>query len=206
MTKHRLQFLLHITSTMGWDEPATAVNAEVLDTTADLAVILDHDEHARRQAQRAGALTDFHLVMFLMTLPLREPVPLGALSAAERVQLSSAPRGALVITDEFVTRLACPPTRAVLAVVYDDDARGGLRRVSQFAPVATRVLVLPEPPSVESLVLAEAAEYGIGVCSAGLDGGIDMHVPPTPWRQRYFTAGGWLFKEQCYQLVTIRAT
>ncbi|WP_100514289.1 hypothetical protein [Mycobacteroides abscessus] len=205
MSNHRLQALLHITSTLGWDEPATALNAKVLDTTADLAVILDHHEHARRQTQRAGALTDFDLAMFLMSLPLREPVPLCALSTAERAQLSAAPCGALVITDESVTRLASPPTRAVLAVVYDDHARSGLRRASQFAPVAARVLVLPEPPSAESLVLAEAAEYGIGVCSTGSGGGIDMHVSPVPWRQHYFTAGGWLFKEQCYRLVTTRS-
>lgn len=113
--------------------------------------------------------------------------------------LRRAPRGSVEIRRDGVVRLACPPTQSVLAVVYDTDWLRGLRSASLFAPVATRMLIMPALPSDAGIVLAEAAEFGIGVATP-CETGVTIHLEPEVWRQRYFTPGGWLFREQVFQM------
>ncbi|MEU9808555.1 hypothetical protein [Mycobacterium sp. NPDC050853] len=191
--------LLGASAGLGWESAAAVLDASILDVTADLAVVVDEPEQARRAATAADRLDDFDVLMFLMGLPQFEPVPLHSLNPDERATLQHAPAGSVDVSAESVTRLACPPTQSVLAVVYDHNWRRGLRAASVFAPVATRMLVLPTLPPDAALDLAEAAEYGIGVGTSAGDS-IDVHVPPARWRQQYFTPGGWLFREQVFEL------
>lgn len=184
---------------LGWESAVAVLDASILDVKADLAVVVDAPEQERRTAAGAGRLDDFGVVKFLMGLPRFEPVSLHSLNPGERAALEHVPASFVEVSGESVTRLAGPPTRSVLAVVYDRQWRRGLRSASVFAPVATRMLVLPSLPPDAALDLAEAAEYGIGVGTVS-DDGIDVHVPPAQWRQQYFTAGGWLFREQVFEL------
>lgn len=179
------------------------LEASILDACPDLAVQLDEHECVRRVRAHAERLDDFDTLLFLMGLPHYEPVPIAALSTEEQEMLHRAPRGSLEVHEDFVVRLAQPPTRSVLALVYDDNWLRGLRSASVFAPVATRMLIMPALPSDAAILLAEAAEYGIGVATPS-EAGVTIHVNPEVWRQRYFTPGGWLFREQVFQMTAPR--
>jgi hypothetical protein len=195
----RRSILTGIADYLGRSSVATIMDASILDVRADLAIEIDEHECARRIDANAGRFDDFDTVMFLMGLPHHEAVPIASLSAEERRMLDRAPGGSVDVRGDSVIRLACPPTRSVLAVVYDDDWLRGLRAASVFAPVATRMLIMPTLPADAGILLAEAAEYGIGVGTPS-DTGVAIHLAPQVWRQRYFTPGGWLFREQVYQL------
>jgi hypothetical protein len=199
----RRSVLEEVADRLGWPAVLTVLNASILDATADLAIDFDADERSRRARTSAGRLDDFDMLMFLMGLPQHEPVSLATLGADEQIMLSRAPAGSVEIRDDSVVRLACPPTRSVLAVVYDDDWLRGLRAASVFAPVATRMLITPVLPPDAPILLAEASEYGIGVGTPSPTG-VEIHLEPEVWRQRYFTPGGWLFREQVLHMAAER--
>jgi hypothetical protein len=173
----------------------------LLGTVVDLVVTPDEQEHQRRTAADSAYLDDLSLLSALANLPRWEPVPLRALSTNERRIVRNAPRGCVELTEETVTRLARPPLSAILVVVHDHDWDRGLNAASQFAPVATRMLVLDCAPEEISIATTDAAEYGIGL-ALGTDASIRMVVPPEPWKENYFTPGGWLFREQAYRALT----
>lgn len=169
----------------------------LLGTVVDVLVVVDAVEHSRRLAAQCGALDDLQLLDLLCDLPRWEPVPLRALTAAERRRLGDVPPGVVTIADHAVVRAAGPPVAGVLAVVTASAWDRGLNRASRFAPVATRVLVLPRPTPHVAHVAAEAAHYGIGlVIPAGSS--LRVAVQPQLWRERRFSPGGWLFREQVY--------
>jgi hypothetical protein len=178
---------------------APVVSAHLLGAVVDLVVIADEQEHARRTATDSAYLDDLDTLNVLANLPRWEPVPLQVLSARERRMVRRAPRGCLEITGETVTRLAGPPLSAILAVVHDSDWDRGLNTASQFAPVATRVLIMDDAPDELAIAAGEAAEYGIGL-AIGTQVPVRVVVPPELWRENYFTPGGWLFREQAYRV------
>ncbi|MFD8495889.1 hypothetical protein [Amycolatopsis sp. NPDC059657] len=176
--------------------PVTGVR--LLGAEVDVLVIIDEQEHVRRSAVQAECLDEFEVVSVLANLPRWEPVSLQSLSTREQRAVRRAPRGCLGLDVGTVTRLAGPPVSAVLVVVRDNDWDRGLNTASQFAPVATRVLLVDHEPADLALAAAEAAEYGIGLAvKAGTT--VRILVPPERWRESYFTPGGWLFREQAYQ-------
>lgn len=192
-------FEVLVAQAVGASSSRTIVRASLLGVSADLAIELDAGECLRRSRAGAGRLDDLDVLTFLMGLPRHEPVCFDALSPAEHKMLQRVPRGSVEVRDDYVVRVAGVPTRSVLALVYDEDWLRGLRSVSVFAPVATRMLIMSALPSDAAMLLATAAEYGIGVgtsCSTGAA----IHLQPAMWRQRYFTPGGWLFREQVFQL------
>jgi len=196
----RTSAISHLAVALGRTSPRIIVGAPLLGVHADLAIELDEHECARRQRAAAGRIDDHDVLMFLMGLPHNEQVPVGALNVDELSMLSRAPHGTVEIDGDFVIRTARPPVRSVLAVVHDDRWERGLRAASVFAPVATRMLIVSALPPNAALLLAEAAEYGIGVGTPN-GAAVCVHVEAEIWRQRYFTPGGWLFREQVYQLV-----
>lgn len=188
-----------VAQTLGPSTSRITVGSSLLGVSADLVIELDADECSRRAIAHAGRLDDLDTLMFLMGLPHHEPVPIATLSADEHLMLGRAPSGSVEVRGKCVVRLACPPTRSVLALVYADDWLHGLRSTSVFAPVATRMLILPTLPPDAATLLATAAEYGIGVGTLCTTGGT-IHLQPEIWRQRFFTPGGWLFREEVFQL------
>ena len=195
----RRMILTGVADQLGRPSVDIVIAASIFDVCADLAIEFDEDEHTRRLHASADRLDDFDTLMFLMGLPHHEPVPITTLSAEEQEILGRAPRGSVEIRGDFVIRRACSPTRSVLALVYDEDWLRGLRSASVFAPVATRMLILPAMPSDAGILLAEAATYGIGVGTPS-ETGVSIQLEPEVWRQRYFTPGGWLFREQVFEL------
>jgi hypothetical protein len=193
------RLITHVANVLGRSTPRIVLDAKILGERVDLAIELDEHEHARRQHAATGRLDDFDVLMFLMGLPHNEPVPVRALSVDERSMLNRVPAGAVEFRGDLVLRLARPPVRSVLALVYDAHWQRGLRTASVFAPVATRILIVPVLPPEAAVMLAEASEYGIGVGTPS-EAGVTLHVQPECWRQRYFTPGGWLFCEQVFQL------
>lgn len=191
--------LTHLAGVLGRSTARIIVGASVLGECADLAIELDESECARRERASAGRLDDLDALMFLMNLPDNEPVPVQALTVDEQSMLRRAPLGAVEFRGDVVVRLARPPVLSVLAVVHDDHWERGLRAASVFAPVATRMLIVSAMPPDSAVLLAEAAEYGVGV-GTPTGAGVCIQVEPAVWRQRYVTPGGWLFREQVYQL------
>jgi hypothetical protein len=201
---HRSAMLAAVGRAVG-HEGVPVMGARLLDVEVDLLVVADEAEHTRRMAAEAEFLDDWDALRVLMSLPRWEPVPLRSLTPDERHAVRSAPHGAVEVTGESVTRLAGPPVTRVLAVVTDTDWDRGLNVASRFAPVATRVLVLSNPPAELSVVAAEAAEFGIGL-AVSTAGAPRLAVLPERWRENYVSAGGWLFREQAYRAYLDQAT
>lgn len=200
----RANIIAHLAGVLSKSTARIIVGASLLGVRADLAIELDEHEHARRQRAPAGQLDDFDVLMFLMGLPQDEQVRVQELNVDERSMLRRAPAGAIETRGEFVVRIARPPVRSVLAVVHDERRDRGLRAASVFAPVATRMLIMSALPADATDLLAEAAEYGIGV-GTPTETGVCVHAEPELWRQRQFTPGGWMFREQVYQLAVADA-
>lgn len=184
---------------VGPSSSRATVGSSLLGVSADLAIEFDVDECSRRARAHAGRLDDFDVLTFLMGLPRQEPVPIDSLGSVEHQMLHRAPAGSIEIRGDYVVRLAGSPTQSILALVYDEDWRQGLRSASVFAPVATRMLIMSALPSDAAMLFETAAEYGIGV-GTSCTTEATVHLQPQVWRQRYFTAGGWLFREQVLQL------
>lgn len=181
------------TGVIGWPVPG----ARLLDATVDALVVVDEGEHARRQHTGPSYLRDRDLINVFMGLPQGEPISWGSLSERERRLLQRAPEGSLETSAELVTRHIAPPVQSVFAMVRHDDWDAGLDVASRFAPVATRLLLLPAKPTELPQAIMDATEYGIGLAIE--DGAsVDVVVPPKLWQPHYFSAGGWLFREQAY--------
>ena len=75
---------------------------------AVLTYRLEAEAERRRQAG-LGAITSPDVLQFLLGLPIGTPIPLVALTRPESSALRSAPRGAVLVEDGCVVRLAEPP-------------------------------------------------------------------------------------------------
>lgn len=170
-----------------------------------VSAVLSHRLEAEAQRRRRaglGAITSPDVLQFLLGLPVDTPVPLAALSRPERSVLRSVPRGALLVEDRCVIRLAEPPLAVGMAMVPARTWRRGLERAGRFAPFCSRAMVLRKPPRDLEVLRMEADFYGIGVVIAA-DGAEppELVVPPAPFRRNRFTAAGWLFLEETYRQV-----
>ncbi len=181
-------------------EVGVAISVPIVDTRADVALVLDAEEHRRRLAACTPAVPDFREVFLtLCTLPFAEAVRLRDLSRHDRSVVKELPPGVVKVDGGVVTCIVRPPVRATLSVVYDEEWRRGLGRASNFAPFGNRVLALTEDAGPElSLVALEAQLYGIGVTLVrpGADDQVVVH--PEPWVQKYFGPVAWRNQEQVY--------
>jgi hypothetical protein len=178
---------------------ASMVRVRLLGKNVGAVVTSVDDERQRRAACGLAALNDPVLLRVLFELPLGVAMPLGCLGRWEQGVVARGPAGAVERSRGAVTRLACPPVKVELVVVWARQWRSGIGWASQYGPFCRRVLVLPSLPcggERENLEL-EARLYGIGVISDEqvADGWL---VPPAPFRPRRLSSGQWLFQERAY--------
>jgi hypothetical protein len=178
---------------------ASMVPVRLLGRNVGAVVTSVADERQRRAACGLAALNDPVLLRVLFELPLGVAMPLGCLGRWEQGVVARGPAGAVERSRGAVTRLACPPVKVELVVVWARQWRSGMGWASQYGPFCRRVLVLPSLPcggERESLEL-EARLYGIGVISDQqvADGWL---APPAPFRPRRLSSGQWLFQERAY--------
>lgn len=201
--RERTERLGRYVGTLGWTEFELAYSAHVpmTDTAADLAMVVDAEEHQRRMLAEAGAIgDDREAFITLCTLPQNEPIRLADLDHHDRGILKRLPRGFVDIQDGTVKRLARPAVHSVLAVVYDDQWERGLNRASSFAPFGTRVLALTTTEGNDlELAATEASLYGIGLVVVHTDEQDDQRVAPQLWVEtRPGGPVGWRFQDQAY--------
>jgi hypothetical protein len=134
----------------------------------------------------------------LLNLPLGEIVRWGDLGPDDQRRFRSASAGIVDCGPAGVRRLLTPPVSVPLVLVRGRSWRRGLRTAGVFRPFAQRVLVLEDFRRDLAQLTWEADVLGVGVWLR-TDSGTEQIVPPAPWRQRYFKAAGWRFRERAYQ-------
>lgn len=163
-----------------------------------LEVELDVDEMERRDSEGASPILSLELLRLLLEMPVGSPTDLAGFSAHERQLLVTAGRlGAVEQSLERATRRAIPPLSVHHATIRGSDWRTALRAASQFAPYASRTVLLDRMPSDDVELRFEAAYLGIGV-SVQEESDRDIHeiVPRAPFTPARFTAASWLFAER----------
>jgi hypothetical protein len=162
--------------------------ARLIGESADALVVIDVDEHRRRQASGLGAVTDLALLDSLTGLPHQLPVAEAALGPRDRRRLVWAPAGAVDRDDAGLVRRMVPAADVRLVIV-------GAGPWAAFAKFAPATITLTREPDAEQLL--QASFYGIGISSAGsLQGQVFLEpVAPAP----SFSPSRWLFREQAYR-------
>lgn len=199
----RAQRLGRYASMLGWTDYEVAYSAHMpmTDTVADLAMLIDAEEHLRRIAANAKTIgDDREAFLTLCTLPHNEPVQLADLDRHDHGIVNRLPRGFVEVQGGAVTRLARPAVLSVLAIVYDAQWERGLNRASHFAPFGTRVLALTTTEGNDlDMATMEAALYGIGLVVVHTNKPDEQRVAPQPWAEtRPCSAVGWRFQDQAY--------
>jgi hypothetical protein len=172
---------------------------------AVLLVRLDMNECARRAANGLSAITSPDILRLLVRLPLGEPVPYAALTAAECSALRAAPQAAVSFDGSNVIRRMVPPLEVTLALVPAGSWRSGLERAGRFAPFCPRAMVLRRPPRDLDDLHMEADFYGIGVIVASSDGRPEVLVEPSRFHRNRLTVAGWRFLEEVHRQVSSSA-
>jgi hypothetical protein len=182
--------------------PAGAVSAylDVLGSKALVFFRFDEAECSRRRAAGAASVERIGTLQTLMRLPVDEPVPLSDLDAVLRAKVHKLPVGAADIQAGQVIRRAVRPLSLDLMAVGSRaaDWRSGLVRASRFAPFCSRVVILDGPCGERDEALMQAAFYGVGVLWDAGDG-LEMVLPPRPYRPERHTPAAWCFTEELYQ-------
>ncbi|MFI8769496.1 hypothetical protein ACIGN6_31955 [Streptomyces sp. NPDC053792] len=165
---------------------------------AVLHLEIDPSEHARRQAAGIGAVTGYGFggLATLGILPENLPVPLVALTPAQRDYVSQAPAGICTIAHGHVTRHAIRACRVTLAEMATPmlgqlafDAAGHYR---QFTAAAVRIG--RRRPRTDDW-LDRFTRAGIGVFLADGDRTVTLARPRTRLRA---TPESWWFAEAAY--------
>jgi|GEM_PF-1172375 hypothetical protein len=172
---------------------------------AVLLVRLDVNECDRRVAGGLDAVSSPDILRILLGLPLGEPVPYAALTAAERSALRTVPRGVVSFDGSCVIRRAVPPLEVAMALVPAGSWRSGLERAGRFAPFCPRAIVLRLRPRDLNDLYIEAGFYGIGVIAANSDAGPEVLVEPARFLRNRLTVAGWRFLEEVYRQVSSSA-
>ncbi|MFB7453507.1 hypothetical protein [Streptomyces sp. NPDC056194] len=113
--------------------------------SAVLHLEIDPAEHARRQAAGIGAVTGYSFggLATLGTLPADLPVPLAALTPAQRDYVSQVPAGICTVSRGHVTRHAIKACRVTLAELtvptLGQLAFNAADRYRQFTGSAVRI-------------------------------------------------------------------
>ncbi len=167
---------------------------------ASAVVVVDRDEHGRREACGLGAVTSLPLLDALMCLP--PGVAVRAVDLGDRVagELRSAPSGCvewLPGPELAVRRVAVPAVDINAVVVEAGRWADGLRRAAAFGAVAPRVVLL-DRARVPADRLWEADAAGTGVWAREPDGSVREVVAPAAFVRRYVKPAGWRFRERAY--------
>lgn len=171
---------------------------------ATLTLAIDPTEHARRQAVGLQLATGhgFAGLDHLMALPEGLPVPLAALTDAQRAYVHAAPDSLCTVADGQVTRHVVRPCRVTLATVrFDTTYKTALDSASRFAPFCARQVIvkrLSKNAFARINDLAEFDFYGIGIILEKPDGSLETVVEPRPWIPKRHTPAGWWFAERAY--------
>lgn len=165
-----------------------------------LEVEIDLREIERRRAVQARPILSLELLRLLLEMPMGSPVNVARLSTYERRLLATgAPLGAVEFSVGAgrATRRAVPPLTVRHATVRGSDWRTALRAASQFAPYASRTVLLDRLPADDVELRFEAAYLGIGVSvQEEPDWDTREIVPGAPFTPARFTAASWLFVER----------
>ena len=172
---------------------------------AVLLVRLDRNERDRRVAAGLSAITSPDILRLLLRLPLSQPVPRAALTAAECSTLRTVPPGVVSFDGSYVVRHVVPPLEVALALVPAGSWRSGLERAGRFAPFCPRAMVLRLPPRDLDDLHMEAGFYGIGVIVASSAAGSEVLVEPARFHRNGVTVAGWRFLEEVYRQVSSSA-
>ncbi|MGO4455296.1 hypothetical protein [Arthrobacter sp. RAF14] len=171
----------------------------------EIEVLVDENigELSRRRSSGTKPLLSLDLLSVLVMMPRSVAVPLGRFEDYDRRRLSSGQRAGAVEMSTIggvrhVTRIAEPPLAVRHVKVRSGRWRTGLNVASQFAPYASRELILDRFPSDELEMRLEADYLGIGV-SVRDDtdrAGVRLVVPPAPFSPARYTGASWLFVER----------
>ncbi|MFH9426039.1 hypothetical protein [Streptomyces sp. NPDC017529] len=167
---------------------------------ATLHLAIDPTEHQRRQDRRAGPVLSPDVLETCLSLPHAEAVPWQALTTRQQNVVRHTPGHVFRITgsrrEPVVTRLLLRPCRIVRAAVRSATACATvLGKVTSFAPMCERSLIITRRPRMETLI--EFGFWGVGLY---LDhsGELETLVEPEPWRPMRHTPAAWRFTEQAY--------
>ena len=169
---------------------------------AVLLVRLDMGECDRRAATGLTDITSPGALRLLLTLPLDEPVPHAALTAAELSALRAIPQGVVSFDGPHVIRRAVPPLEVDLALVPAVSWRSGLERAGRFAPFCSRAMVLRQPPRDLDDLHMEAGFYSIGVIVASSHTEPEVLIEPAKFYRNRLTVAGWRFLEEVYRQIS----
>jgi hypothetical protein len=170
-------------------------DVDLLGQRVHVAVEIDPAEHARRQSAGCGAVVDHALLDILQSMPVGEALRCQSHQAVV-ISERSFPAGVLERTGQQMVRLLRRPLRLHGVIGHDRRWKAGLRRMSLFAPLSSRVLRLDCAPRDLQLVALEAAVLDIGLVIATRDER-RLLVPPRPVTPR-LSAGQWVQLEYLY--------
>lgn len=173
-------------------EDSRPYRLRIFGTDVLLFARLDEAEHARRLDAGARRLWIGHLDV-LMNLPEGEPVPLTSIKLPLRKAVRALPHGAVRIEAGYVTRLAVRPLKADLAVVRGRSTA----RAGRFGAICPRMLLLDRTPADLEDLLFTADCWGVGVFAPAGDG-LQVALPPAPFRPGRHTPAAWSLVEDLY--------
>ncbi|WP_200214330.1 hypothetical protein [Micromonospora coerulea] len=172
----------------------TVARVNVFDSRAWIAYRRDEDQGRLRHRHGIEPILGLDVLDTLMDLPLGLPVPVDALSAADRGRLRRLPAGAVLWSAATVTRRVAPPVTPTLAMVRSADWMGGLRAASRFAVYCPRMVIVAALPPDSAAALSQASFYGIGV-AVHRDGRPEVVLAPESVADRQPTPAWWWFTE-----------
>lgn len=138
----------------------------------------DADEHERRSAAGAGAVTSCALLYGLWLLPAGVPVPAEAIPEVKRHRLRAAEHFAHEDGRSF-ERLYSPAGTVKAIGIAGPDTERSVEQAIRFTPIVQRVVVTDPAAQPSSAALDRAERWGVGVVTAREDG-CDLLLRPAP--------------------------
>jgi hypothetical protein len=183
-----------IAQRLGFGGVAVDVTIERLPLT--LFVRVDDAEHDRRQSCGLAACTDQASLCALNELPAGFDLSIAGLPPEVRALLQRLPNAVITTNRDVVRRNVQPPVHINAAFARGRQWQRVERALGPFVTVCPRIAVLEKRPRLDSVAMAEAAVYGIGLIAADDDGLAVLALPKTPTRE--FGAYQWRLAEVAY--------
>lgn len=142
---------------------------------------LNADEHRRRQAIGAGAVTGTGLLHALWQLPVGIPFPASSLSVADVSTLRELGEG-YVDGTSILTRTYAPAARVTAVVTVADGVGDALARASLLPAIFWRLAMSRRRPAHMERAVARCEAAGIGAIVMTADGPDVIVAPRAPKR------------------------
>lgn len=142
---------------------------------------LNVDEHRRRQAIGAGAVTRTGLLHALWQLPVGIPFPASSLSVADVSTLREMGEG-FVDGTSILTRTYEPAARVTAVVTVANGAGDALARASSLPAIFWRLAVSRRRPADMDRAIARGEAAGVGAIVMTADGPDVIVAPRAPKR------------------------